>query len=149
MLGLVFCGLNGKIFEVCFSNGSECDQGLYNKAGFFQKLKEKEIRVLADRGFDRDSQLIVPIGNPYNNSFIDKVNKIQYQFRAVVETVFSRVKNWKVTDYKYKQSVTSQIYALDIVFQMVSSIINENPLRTSYFFEENKADLAILNAAHL
>lgn len=95
---------------------------------------KKNLRCFADRGYNADVNLVVPYFNPNNDKTIDMINANQYHYRSVVETVFSRVKNFKAADYTFKQGVTFQLWALLLAYQLTAYQIKKSPLRNYDFF---------------
>jgi hypothetical protein len=71
--------------------------------------------------------LLVPFSNPLNIDSIDICNSYQYHFRSVIETVFARVRTFKATDIRFKQSVTTN-------YQIIAYNLKESPLRNEEFF---------------
>lgn len=128
------CGLNGEIFHVYIAEGRNNDLGLLTKSHIQMELRENKMKCLGDRGYNETETVLVPLHNPQENSEIDYINHRQYHFRAVVETVFSRVKNWKAAEIKFKQNVTTQSYVLMIAYQLTAHEIKNKPLRNEQFF---------------
>lgn len=131
----MLCSLNGELFDVTIGNGCVSDKGFYIDSGLRDRIGESGLSVFGDRGYRGSAYVIAP-----NKKHVEMEENLefplQFHYRAVVETVFARVKMFAATSSTFKQSVALQKYVLLIVFKIVAKMIKENPLRSPDFFSE-------------
>lgn len=131
----VLCGLNGHIYDVYIGEGKNNDRGMLTVSGVNAKMREKNMKALGDRGYNTTSTIVAPKDNPNNIPAIDFFNHEHYHFRAVVETVFGRVKTWKAAEIKFKQLITTQGMALLAIYNIVAKENILSPIRDEGYLE--------------
>eukprot|EP01091_Cochliopodium_minus_P004956 TRINITY_DN1485_c0_g1_i7.p1 TRINITY_DN1485_c0_g1~~TRINITY_DN1485_c0_g1_i7.p1 ORF type:complete len:261 (-),score=14.60 TRINITY_DN1485_c0_g1_i7:351-1133(-) len=95
---LATCGLNGDIYDLVISPGSNSDQSVFRMSQTSHLYATQGFRAFGDRGFANDPQLSVPLVNPFESEHIEQYNHNQYHYRSVIETVFARTKNFQAAN---------------------------------------------------
>lgn len=123
------CGLDGKMMDVQLGLGHNNDKGMYNATNTEQRLADRSIIALADKGYSKSAQqLIVPINVPH----VGNLRHMHSKFRSVVEHNFALVHMFKAAGGVFRQSPELQQMVIMIVYALVYLKCEAQPLRTNF-----------------
>lgn len=135
---LVICGLNGHIYYVSIGYGRNSDLLLFKRTGLPAFLEANDLRVLGDRGF-KNPYVLFPT-DPETTIEDMEYNNVMYEYRSVVENIYSRISNWNLASSKFKQDVCLQTQSLHVIYQIEVMKIDKSPPR-NWIHMKNKTNL--------